>query len=98
MNLRDGKKSSSARAERTHEVAGDGESTNAGATEGSGGRDDALELLVHALLAVTGHDQTLVLELLGDVARARAGHLNPSFGEDSARSQHIGDVDGGVDG
>jgi len=47
---------------------------------------------------VAGHNESLVLELLGDVAGAGAGNLNPGLGEDSAGNEHVDDVDGGVDG
>lgn len=46
---------------------------------------------------MTSHDETLVLQLLGDIAGARARHFNPSLREDGASSQHVGDVDDGVD-
>lgn len=45
---------------------------------------------------MTSHDQTLVLELLGNVARAGAGNLDPGLGEDGTGSEHVGDVDEGV--
>lgn len=98
VNLRNSKKSSGTGAERTHEVTGNRESTNAGATEGSGSRDNALELLVHALLTVASHNETLVLELLGNIAGAGARNLNPGLGEDGAGGEHVGNVDEGVDG
>ena len=47
---------------------------------------------------MAGHDETLVLELLGNIAGAGAGNLNPGLGEDGAGSEHVGDVDGSVDG
>ncbi|KAJ6440062.1 tRNA isopentenyltransferase [Purpureocillium lavendulum] len=64
----------------------------------SGRGDDALELLVHALVAVAGHDETLVLELLGDVAGAGARHLDPRLGEEGAGAEHVDDIGSGVDG
>ena len=96
--VRHGKEDTSSAAKGTKEVGGDGETTNAGTTEGGSGGDDTLELLVHALLTVTRHDQTLVLELLGNIARSGAGNLNPGLGEESAGNEHEGDVDSGVDG
>ena len=78
-------------------VASNGESTNAGTTESSGSGDDALELLVHALLTVTGHNETLVLELLGDIAGSGARDLDPGLGEDGASDEHVDDVDSGLD-
>lgn len=97
-DLRDSKESTGTGTESAHQVAEDGESTNAGTTEGGGSGDDALKLLVHALVTVTGHDKTLVLQLLGNVARAGAGNLNPGLGEESAGTEHVDDVGGGVDG
>lgn len=47
---------------------------------------------------MTSHDETLILELLGDIAGAGARHLNPSLGEDGASSEHVGNVDSSVDG
>jgi len=47
---------------------------------------------------VTGHDETLILELLCDISWGGAGNLDPSLGEDSACNEHIDDVDGSVDG
>lgn len=47
---------------------------------------------------MTGHDKTLVLELLGNIAGARARNLNPSLGEESAGTEHVDNVDDGVDG
>lgn len=47
---------------------------------------------------MTGHDETLVLELLSNVARSGARNLNPGLGEKSAGREHESDVDGGVNG
>ena len=47
---------------------------------------------------MTGHHETLILELLGNVTGSGAGNLNPGLGEESASDQHESDVDGGVDG
>ena len=94
----DSKKSTSTRAESSHQVTEDREGTNAGTTEGGSSRDDALELLVHALVTVTSHNETLVLELLSDIAGAGAGNLNPGLGEQGASAEHVNDVGDGVDG
>jgi len=40
----------------------------------------------------------LILELLGDVTRARARNFNPSLGEESTGRKHEKDVDSGMDG
>lgn len=97
FNLRNGKESSGAGAKGAQEVAGNGESTNASTTERSGSGDDALQLLVHALVTVTSHNQTLVLKLLGDITWAGARDLDPGLGEDGAGGEHVGDVDNSVD-
>lgn len=46
---------------------------------------------------MTGHDKTLVLELLGHVTGSGARDLDPGLGEESAGNQHEGNVDSGVD-
>lgn len=96
-NSRHGKKNTSTAAEGTEKVRGDGETSNAGTTEGGGGGDDTLQLLVHALLTVTRHDETLVLELLGNITGSGARNLNPGLGEEGTGDKHEGDVDGSVD-
>jgi len=93
-----GKENTSTATESTEKVAADGQSSNAGTTKGSRGRNDALELLVHGLLTVTSHDQTLLLELLSDIAGRRAGNLDPGLGEDSASDEHVDNEDGGLQG
>ena len=47
---------------------------------------------------MTRHDETLVLELLGNVTGSGAGNLNPGLGEEGAGNEHEGDVDSGVNG
>lgn len=98
VDLRDSKESTGTGAESTEKIAGDGERTNAGTTEGSSSRNDALELLVHGLVTVTGHDETLILELLGNVTGAGARYLNPGLGEEGAGTKHVDDVGTHVDG
>jgi hypothetical protein len=97
-NLRDSHENSSTASKSTHQVADDRKSTNAGTTEGGSGRDNTLELTVHALVAVTGHDHTLLLELLGNIARAGTRNLDPGLGESGACDEHVGSEDSGVDG
>jgi hypothetical protein len=97
-NLRYSKENTSTAAEGTEKVGGDGESTNAGTTESSGSRDNTLQLLVHALLTVTRHNETLVLELLSNITRSGAGNLDPGLGEEGAGNKHEGDIDSSVDG
>lgn len=46
---------------------------------------------------MAGHDETLVLELLGNIAGAGAGNLNPGLGEDGTGGQHVDNVDDSVD-
>ena len=47
---------------------------------------------------MTGHNHLLILELLGNFARARARDLNPGLGEDGTGADNEGNVDDGVDG
>lgn len=98
MYSRHGKEDTSAAAKGAEQVGGDGEGTNAGTAKGSSSRNDPLELLVHALLTVAGHHKTLILELLGDIARGRARDLNPGLGEQGAGDQHECDVHSRVNG
>lgn len=93
----DGEEDTGSAAQGAEEIAADGESTNAGTTEGGGSGDDALELLVHGFLTVTGHDETLFLELLSDIARGGAGDFDPGLGEDGAGDQHVHDEEGGLE-
>ena len=95
-NLRDSHQNTSTAAQGTHEIARDGQGTDAGTTERSRSRDDTLELTVHGLVTVTGHDQTLLLQLLGHVPWARAGNLDPGLTESGACDEHVGREDGGV--
>jgi hypothetical protein len=41
--------------------------------------NDALQLAVHGLLAMTRHDKPLFLKLLGNVTGSRARDLDPSL-------------------
>ena len=98
FNLRDSHEDTSTAAKSANKVTDNGESTNAGTTEGGGSRDNALELTVHALVTVTGHNHALLLELLGNITRAGARDFDPSLGEGGACNEHVGSEDGGVDG
>lgn len=96
-NLRDSQQDTSPGSKGTHQITGDRKRPNAGSTEGGGGGDDALQLLVHALVSVASHDKSLVLELLRDIPWARSGNLNPGLGEDRTRDKHIQDIDSCVE-
>ena len=98
IDLRDGHENTGTAAESAHQIADNRESTNAGTTEGGSGGNNALELTVHALVTVTGHNHALLLELLGNVARAGARDFDPGLGEGGACNEHVGSEDGGVDG
>ena len=82
----------------SREISSNREQAEDGASESSSRWDDALELLVHRTLTVTRHHHLLILQLLGNVAGARAGDFNPSLGEECTCREHEGDVDGSVDG
>lgn len=94
----DSKQDTSTASKSTEKVRGNRQSTNASTTESGSSGNDSLQLLVHALLTVTSHHETLVLELLGNITRSGAGDLNPGLGEESAGNEHERDVHGGVDG
>jgi len=96
-HLRDSHEDTGTRTKSANEVACNGESTNAGTTKGGSGRNNTLELTVHALVTVTGHNETLLLELLGNITRAGARDLNPGLRESGASKKHVSDKDGGVD-
>lgn len=68
--LRDSHKDTGTGSKGTEQVTGNGERTNASTTKGGSGWDDTLQLLVHALLSVASHDETLILELLGNISGA----------------------------
>ena len=78
---------------RAHQVGSDGQQSKNGTTESGSSGDDALQLLVHALFTVAGHDHLLVLELLSNFSWARARDFNPCLGKERAGSDHEGDVD-----
>lgn len=45
---------------------------------------------------MSGHDQTLFLQLLGNITGTRARNLNPGLGEHGTGGEHEQDVDSGV--
>lgn len=98
VNSRNSKQNSSTAAQSTEKIRSNGQSANASTTKSGSGRNDTLKFTVHTLLTVTGHDQALILKLLGNVARSGAGNLNPGLGKESASNEHKGNVDGGVNG
>lgn len=98
LDLRDSHENTGTAAESAHQIADNRESTNAGTTEGGSSGDNALELTVHALVTVTGHNHALLLELLGNIAGAGARDFDPGLGESGAGNEHVGSEDGGVDG
>lgn len=94
IHLRDSKKDTSTTSQSTQKVTCDGQGTNASTTESSSCRDDTLEFLVHALFTMTGHDKSLILELLGNITRCGTRNFDPGLGEDSTSDNdecHIGD-------
>ena len=98
FDLRDSHKDTGSATKSSNQVTDNRKSTNAGSTKRSGGGNNTLELTVHALIAVTGHDESLILELLGHVTGAGSRDLDPSLGEGGAGSQHVDDKEGSVDG
>jgi hypothetical protein len=83
-SLRDGKKNRGTGAKRTHEIASNGEETNDCTSECRSSWDDTLELLVHGLFTMSGHDKSLFFQLLGYVSWCRAADLNPRLAEQGA--------------
>ena len=47
---------------------------------------------------MASHDESLFLELLGDVAGGGARNLDPGLGEDGAGDEHVDNKDGGLKG
>ena len=79
---------SASKGERTRctkQIGCDGEETDTETAKGGGDRDDALQFLVHAILAVTRHDVAILFELLRDIERRRARNGDPQVGEECAR-------------
>lgn len=95
---RNSQKDTSTGTKGTKKVRSDRQSTNASTTKGSSSGNDPLQLLVHGLLTVTSHDETLLLQLLGDITGGRTRNLDPRLGEDGAGAEHEDDIDGSVDG
>lgn len=98
QNLRDSHENTSTATKSANKITDNGKSTNAGTTEGSSSGNDTLELTVHGLITVTGHNETLLLKLLGNIARAGTGDLDPGLGEGGACNEHVCDEEGSVDG
>lgn len=96
--LRDSHENTGTRTKSAYKVACDREGTDAGTTKGRGGRNNTLELTVHALVTVTGHNETLLLELLSNISRAGARNLDPCLGKSGASKKHVSDEHSGVDG
>ena len=46
---------------------------------------------------MTSHNETLFLELLGNIAGRGAGDLDPGLGEDGAGDKHVYDEDSGLE-
>ena len=97
VNDSDGHQDPRSAAERAHHVGRDTEQAQDGPAKRRGSGNDALQFLVHASLAVTGNDHALVLQLLGDLSRTRAGDLDPRFGKDGTGGDDEGNVDDGME-
>ena len=85
-------------SQRTQHVARHGQCTNTCTTKRRRSRNHPLQLLVHRLLPVPGHNEPLILERLCHITRCRARYFDPRLGEHGARDNDEGDVDDGVDG
>eukprot|EP00982_Pelagococcus_subviridis_P016771 31497-Pelagococcus_subviridis.AAC.19 len=79
-------------ADRPHEVRDDGEETDAHPAERGCGGDVPVQLALKRGLAVADHEHLLLLQLLRDVARGRAGDFDPRLREERARAEHEREV------
>ena len=91
--LRDSEKDTGATTERTQKVAGYRQCANASSAKSSSGRDNPFQFLVHALLSVSSHDQSLLFELFCNVPGRGSRNLNPSLRKDSTSNNNEGHVD-----
>ena len=89
----DGEENTSTGANSAQEVSEDGEGTNAHTTEQGSSGDVAVEDVNESGVTVTLHGQTVIAELLGDIASRGARELNPEAGDEGAGTEHVGDVD-----
>mmetsp|Transcript_12501 Transcript_12501/g.40927 ORF Transcript_12501/g.40927 Transcript_12501/m.40927 type:complete len:317 (-) Transcript_12501:796-1746(-) len=94
----DGEEYAGAGADGAEEVGDDGEGADAHAAEGGGGWDVAVEDVDDGVVPEALHNHLLIAELLGDVARGRAGDLDPHGGEDGAGGEDEDEVEDGVEG
>ena len=94
----DGEENTSTRTNSTQEVSEDSEGTNAHTTEQGSSGDVAVQDVNEGSVTVTLHGQTIITELLGNITSRRARELNPETGDESAGTEHVGDVDDELDG
>lgn len=92
IDLRHCKEDTGTASQGTEKIRSNRQSTDASTTESGSGRDNTLQLLVHALLTVTSHHKPLILELLGNITRCRARDFNPGLGEEGTGDEHESDV------
>lgn len=97
-DLRYCEKDTGSTSKSSHEITGHGQGANTGTTKSGSGRNNSLEFLVHALFTVSSHNQSLILELLGNIPWSGAGDLNPGLREEGTGDQHEDEVADGVDG
>lgn len=97
-DLRHSHQDASSTAQCTHKVASDRQSSNTSTTKSSSGWNNTLQLAVHALITVTGHNQALLFQLLSHIARAGSRNLDPSLAESGTCDEHVDGEYGSVDG
>lgn len=90
-------KNTGSTSKSSHKVTGHRQCTDTSTTKSGSCRDNSLEFLVHALFTVAGHNQSLVLELFGDIPWSRAGNFDPGLREKSTGDQHENEIANGVD-
>ena len=85
-------------SQSAHHVGSETQQSQRRTSEGRGGRDDPLQLLVDASLSVSGNDHLLVLELLGDLSRTGTRDFDPGLAKDGTGRDDKEDVEDGVQG
>jgi hypothetical protein len=87
-----------ATAQCPHHITRHRQSANTSTSKCGSRGNNTLEFLVHALLTVPGHNESLILELFGDIARCGARDFDPGLAEEGTCDDDEGDVDDRVNG
>mmetsp|Transcript_22696 Transcript_22696/g.63031 ORF Transcript_22696/g.63031 Transcript_22696/m.63031 type:complete len:261 (-) Transcript_22696:871-1653(-) len=97
---RDGHQNAGARSNSAQEIGHNGQGSDAHPSECSGCRNVAVELLLQRLgiVTVTPEEHLLLFQLLGNIVRRGARHLDPDLGEEGAGGEHEDNVENTVQG